>query len=464
MATDYLKALGVGAGLDTVSLVSAIVDAEIAPRQAGIERRLAATEAKISGMATLKSAMQGLQSAFETLNDEREFNFNFLTNSNSSAVSAVFNGDTTYAGSQSIVVNALARGEIRVSNTVADKTADLGEGGSTLAITVNGTQTSITLDAGDSLEDLASAINSSGAAVNARIVEVSSGSYRLFLQSDEPGLTNTITVDSDLASLQLGEDVNRVQAAQDAELTYNGVAITRSTNVIDDLIPGVSLNLLTAGGAQTTLDIGQDNSGAASAVTDLVEAFNNFSSVMSELLAVANESSDGGAFAGDPTIRKILTQARELFFAEGSTAGDNIKRMSDLGVTVDRNGVFQVNESQLTSAISDHYDEIKAFFTGGTNDQTRFSAAPRGFAGDLVKQMEDYLNFGGLVSTRESANAKVVSKLSDEASELDEKRAALEARYTKQFTTMNQIVSEMNALKDYLDSQLSNLPFTAKND
>jgi flagellar capping protein FliD len=53
--------------------------------------------------------------------------------------------------------------------------------------------------------------------------------------------------------------------------------------------------------------------------------------------------------------------------------------------------------------------------------------------------------------------------LTDDQSALDTKRSALEARYTKQFTTMNQIVSEMNSLKDYLDGQLKNLPFTAQN-
>lgn len=463
MATDYLQALGVGAGLDTVALVTAIVDAEVAPRQSSIETRLTAAETNISGMATLKSAMQNLQSAFETLNDEREFDFNYLSNSNSTVISAVMTGGDTQPGSQTITVNTLAREEIRVSNTVADKTADLGEGGSTFSFSVNGTQSSITLNAGDSLEDLATAINALDAPVNARVVTVGAGVYRLFLQADESGLANSISVDTDLASLQLGDNANLAQSAQDATLTYNGVAISRSANLIDDLVPGVSLNLLSAG-ESTTLDIGQDNFAAASAVYDLVDAFNSFSSVMTKLTAVADESGEGGAFAGDPTIRSILSQARELFFAEGSVAGDNIKRMSDLGVSVDRNGVFQVDEAQLASAVSEHYAEIRAFFTGSSNDQSDFSVAPRGFAGDLVKQMDDYLGFNGLVSTRESANSKTVAKLSDDQAELDSKRATLEARYTKQFTTMNQIVSEMNSLKDYLDSQLSNLPFTAKND
>ena len=104
------------------------------------------------------------------------------------------------------------------------------------------------------------------------------------------------------------------------------------------------------------------------------------------------------------------------------------------------------------------------FTTAGSDDQSTFSNAVRGFSGDIVKQMQDYLGYNGLVATRLSANSKVAAALADDKSELDSRRTTLEARYTKQFTTMNQIVSEMNSLKDYLDSQLSNLPFTAKND
>ena len=39
MATDYLQAMGVGAGFDTKAIVTAIVDAEKAPKQSAIDRR-----------------------------------------------------------------------------------------------------------------------------------------------------------------------------------------------------------------------------------------------------------------------------------------------------------------------------------------------------------------------------------------------------------------------------------------
>jgi len=43
-------------------------------------------------------------------------------------------------------------------------------------------------------------------------------------------------------------------------------------------------------------------------------------------------------------------------------------------------------------------------------------------------------------------------------SKLDERKESIEERYTKQFSAMNKVMEEMNALKEYLDQQLENLP------
>ena len=327
MAIDYLNTLGVGSGFDTTAMVTAIVDAEIAPKQGQIDRATADVDVKISGLATLKSAMQKLQSTFGTLNDAREFDFTTLSTTNAETLWATPNGDQASVGSHNVTVNQLAQESIRVSDVVADKNAPLTLSGATenFAFTVNGQQTSLTLSTGDTLEDLATAINDENAGVTARVVQVDNGNYRLFLQSDEPGVANEVTIDTDLTALNIGSVDNLTQPANDAMLTYNGVNISRSSNIISDLVPGLTLNLLTAGGSTTRLEVARDDLSAADSIKALVDSFNEFNTVANELLARASESSEPGAFAGDASIRSIVTQARDLFFNEGSSAGENIK-------------------------------------------------------------------------------------------------------------------------------------------
>ena len=125
MEIDFLNSFGVGSNLDTKSLVQALVDAEIAPKQSSLERKVAKAELEISGLAKLKSAMQNLQTACSNLNDARDFNFSAISNSNNNALSATLNGSDVTYGSQNIIVSQLAKPTIMTSDSIFDKTASL---------------------------------------------------------------------------------------------------------------------------------------------------------------------------------------------------------------------------------------------------------------------------------------------------------------------------------------------------
>ena len=73
--TDLVNALGGGAGFDTKALVNTLVAAEKASSQATIDRKSTGLEAKVSGTGQLKSALQTLKTAFEVVDDKRDFNF-----------------------------------------------------------------------------------------------------------------------------------------------------------------------------------------------------------------------------------------------------------------------------------------------------------------------------------------------------------------------------------------------------
>ena len=462
MEIDYLKSLGIGSGLDTVELVNAIVEAERAPQLAALNRRAGEVEVKISGTAQLKSALQNLQTAFSSLNDASEFNFLGIENGSSGAVTPTLI-DSAAKGSHTLRIDQLATRSTFVSAEQSSTTADLNNGSAaTFSFNVgSGATQTVSLEAGDvSLTALRDGINDLDAGVTARIVEVSAGSYRLFLESDQTGSDSEITVSTDLFDIAQ----NQKQVGVDAELLYNGVAVTRSSNQIADLIQGVNLSLTATTASSFTLNFTQDTASAKDAVVSLVDAFNEFNGVMKELTATPSEDSAGGDFAGDAIVRDIQLKVRQLFTEEGSVAGSTISRMSDMGVAIDRNGVFQIDETKLSSALINHYAEMKSFFTADTNDQSEYSTAAKGLAGDVLDKINGYLAFDGLVARYELSNARTAASLVSEEKELDAKMATYEERYVKKFTAMNAAIAEMNSLKEYLDTQLKNLPFTSNKD
>jgi len=460
MAIDYLQAFGVGSGLDTKSLVSALVESERAPKQASLNRRASDVEVKISGTAQLKSALQNLESAFSTLNDAQEFNFLKIDNSAPTAATATFLGSAS-KGSHVVNITQLAQKSIFVSSEFASQVDDLNSGAAaTFSFQVgSGDVQSISLDAGDvSLSSLSTKINELDAGISARVVQVSDGAYRLFLESDETGASNEITVIDDLLDIAS----NQTQQGLDANLTYNGVNISRSSNQVSDLIEGVNLSLTSTTTSPFVIDVYQDSQASQQGVVSLVDAFNQFNAIMKDLTAVASEGAEGGDFASDSIVRDIQRKMKNLFIDEGSVTGSSISRMSDLGVSIDRNGVFQIDQAKLSSALIDHYGEVKSFFTADTDQQSVYDVNAKGLAGDVLEQINEYLKYDGLVTKYELSNARTAASLVAEEKELDTQMTAIEERYTKQFSAMNAAIAEMNSLKDYLDSQLSSLPFTAK--
>ena len=85
--------------------------------------------------------------------------------------------------------------------------------------------------------------------------------------------------------------------------------------------------------------------------------------------------------------------------------------------------------------------------------------ANRGIAGDLSKYIKDITSRDGYLTTQATKLASRVESYQLELTELEERMANLEERYTKQFLSMQTIVEQMNSTKDSLKSSFEALPF-----
>ena len=195
-STDLVNALGSGAGFDTKKIVTTLVAAEKASGQASIDRKSKDVEAKVSGTAQLKSALQTLKTAFEVVDDKRDFNFSSLSNTNPEHIYADFDTGTSVPGTYKLSVGQLAQNDSIRSSSVASQTADQnGTSAATVVIRIgSGTPATLTLGANStSLDDLVTGINNLNIDVTARVVEVSTGSYRVVVEGPQ-GAANALTI------------------------------------------------------------------------------------------------------------------------------------------------------------------------------------------------------------------------------------------------------------------------------
>ena len=674
-STDYLKALGAGGGFDTKAIVTALVNAEKAPKQSAIDRRTTDVDASVSGMAQLKSSLTTLQTAFQLVDDKRDFNFSTLANSAPTIISAQFDTDTALPGTYKVSVSQLAQNDVYQSAAVAEAlevdtytlsgainangsasftyggitytqafitdsattmsglvaAINAGAAGSTVtAFATNSTTFTITKDAGSdtqmtkgviggttdgstsvtgstadttagigattvdqngtsaatvviqvgsgaaetvtlasgstSLADLVTGINALNADVSARLVETSTGSYRVVVEGPQ-GSDNALTITDSVFGLQTtnvpevdtytlgaavatngsavftyngttytqafdtsdvvtltaltaqitaadssvtaangtsgtvftitsnvgsdtqmtkgtiggtsngsadltistadttnGSDGNKIQSAQNASVSVNGLSVSSASNQLNGVIPGVKLDLMATTSSAVVLSVGRDTSVAQAAITNLVDVYNTFEGVIKGLSGSATATEDEGSLKEDAAVRAIRTKVRAFLTASSSTPGASKGSMADIGVSLQRDGLFKVNQVTLGSALTNYYADITQMFSANTDDQSAFGTASRGIAGDLVNQISSYLASGGVVKLRETSYTATKATLTTEQKALDTKMESVEARYTKQFSTMSKIMDEMKSTQEYLESSLGNLPFTANND
>ena len=466
MAIDYVNALGAGSSMNTKEIVSALVNAERAPKEAAIQRKVDESEAKVSGLATALSALQTFQTSAETLNDLTDFSNFTVGNSQTTAFTANATSAAS-AGSHTVEVTSVARAQR--SNMVANGPADFTSPTQTLnsgnafdlavAIGPSGNQTSHTVSVTNTTPTgIVSAINAAGLGITARLTDVgtSGTSYKIQL-TGESGTNKQFAITPSVNNL-VTTSTPANQTAADADLTVDGVQFSRATNAINDIIPGVTLSLNAATTGTASMSIVQDTSVARTKITDFVSAYNTLKATLDDLTSFESD----GAFAGDSVFRKIGGDLRTIMTGASSTPGSGLTRLSDAGIRITKTGEFEVDYASLDSILASNFADLTTIFSGDTNNQTEVGIANRGIAGDLSKIIFDLSASTGYLTTQQNALQTKIAGYDQDLAELDERMATIEERYTQQFLTMDRIVGEMNNTKDNLISSFEHLPFTSK--
>ncbi len=301
-------------GFDGGAIVDQILQLKSIPIQR-LQQEKALVQAKLSTVGNLSEGIGDFLSIFENLNVDELFRKKKVEVSNRDILSATA-GENAPEISFSVTVNRLAQGEIRVSNGgVSDLTNTFASSG-TLTLTYDtgsGTETySIDYSAGDTLEDLVDAINSSQSRVRASVY-YDGTSYRLMLSESDVGAS---TVETDTTAnvyaisvsglpSELGTDLDTLQKAQNAEIVIgSGSPITSPSNTFENVISDVTLTAESTG--STNVSVTESYAEVSSFLGSFAEKFN----ALVELVDAATRGEDA-LFRGDYTIGNLRTGIAE---------------------------------------------------------------------------------------------------------------------------------------------------------
>jgi flagellar hook-associated protein 2 len=289
----------------------------------------------------------------------------------------------------------------------------------------------------------------------------SDGANPLLTAADTGATGATVTISatptafvagSVVAGLDLGQTT--LKTAANAILVVDGLSVTRSSNAVDDVIPGVYLDLLATNvGGSADIRISRDTSSIKENLQAVVTAYNDAISDIGILSGARSEDTAdlySGALKGDSIVRRIQSQLRELFMSTSSTPGETLSAFRDLGLDLDRSGVMSLDNTKLDTALSNNFEDVVKIFSANTNNQTEIGAASRGIAGDAIVAINSLIDSRGTLMTQSDNSQSRIDDYKDKLEELNTRMEALLARYTKQFAIMEDLVGQSNSMRDSL--------------
>ena len=242
-----------------------------------------------------------------------------------------------------------------------------------------------------------------------------------------------------------------LQTATDASFKVNGLNVTRSSNTVNDVIEGVTLDLFANTTGAARLDLNRDTAGIKDNIKGLVTAYNDFEETLKILGDRSSEVEDfGGALAGESLLQSVRNQVRALVTNTSNTPGANIRAARDVGLSLDRFGKLNLDEAKLDAALQNNFNQVSTMFTAGTSNKSIYSPAPAGLAGEAINSIEKMLLSTGLIDTQTKSAAAQIVKHKEELKVLDERMEKLMTRYMTQFSVMESIVGNSNSMREGL--------------
>ncbi|MDO9370144.1 MAG: flagellar filament capping protein FliD [Sphingopyxis sp.] len=446
MVSSIASSLGFGSGLDVKQLVTDLSNASRDPKIKRLSELTQTNQTRISALAQARSDLDGFANSLGQMVSDGTLR-STPTVSDESVLSATSRaGISADSFAATVVVNQLARAQTNYSGVVADRTAAIGTG--TMTLTVGGVAKTITVDAtNNSLDGLASAINASGAGVTASII-ADEGGHRLIVKgpTGEVGaftLTADAGADPGLAAFSTsGMTVG--QSAANAEFTIDGVAFSRASNIIDDVVPGMSLTLKKAAPGQG-VDIG------ASRPLDIIkQTVGDFVSVYNQLkksLVAASNISGAGT-----SLRELERELGNLVNKVLSSHG-TINKLSDIGISTTKEGLLAVDNAKLDKVLASDAGAVEALFNP-RRDATHTEASDPGiaFALDAIRDKAVGAN-GAIDRVSKSLDAKKET-LTDQLEKIEERESAYKKRLEKQYGTLEARLAAFKATQTYLEQQI----------
>ena len=421
-----------------------------------LEDQIVSIDNKKSIYSELKSKMTSLRTDVYDLKQQgtlSEFGTKIATSADEDIVTASGDGDAVN-GTHLINISQLAKADTIVSDQLVNSDSTVlsseGTGTKVFKITIDGEETSISVDLSDGednetiLGNVIIAINNSDAETNASLVSDTSSTKKLVLRSDSTGETYAISISDETGTLlntlglsdsKQASDTNGGYIYKDSELNsifeLDGISIINDSNTVEDVLTGVTFNLK---GTQDNDDsiqitIEPDKETIKENLETFFEVYNAVISFIKEQSSVDPETRKRGTFTGDFTFVNLRMNLRIIASsAVSSVSSGNPSIISEVGIEPDDNGYLSIsNEDDLDEALDANVSKVEDLFNS-TN----------GIANQIYDLLTPFTKTGGIIDDTTSTFDTKLDHIETRIENLETRLAWKEQNYRKQFIKLQE--------------------------
>lgn len=464
---------GLASGIDSQAIIDSTVASARLARVQPNQKKVGELEETNTALDSLETKLDALRTTLQTFTS---LSGGGVSKTGSSSRESVVSASATAAaanGSYDITVNQLAKNhtfsynfEFSSTTTPFQNTLGGGEavGDRTITYTIgtgsNQETVSVVITNGTyTASQFVTDFNNAASKAEASLVNVgteSSPAYKIVINSIYEGTEKGLIVETAHGAALPNTGPNppgfgtSESAATNSEIEIEGIGtVTRSTNSISDVIPGVTFNLQSVSATVATIKIQEDAAGTTARVQDFVDAFNDIVKFVSENNQVIRDESGKeivnvfAPLSGTRTDDNALSALRSAISSALASGGSKIRVFSDLGITTERDGTLKFDTAKLQSALSSEPSSVSAVIQGFAD-----SVALTGGTIDM------YTRFNGLLDLSVNNNKSLISELnrriSDAEKQIQRTADALKERYARLESLMSKLQQQQGSLSGAL--------------
>ena len=326
-------------------------------------------------------------------------------------------------------------------------------------------ETAIEITADDTLEDVVQKINDAEIGVAAGIVNDGSAGnpFRLSLTSREAGTDAAFVFDDG----GLGLNARNFAEARDAVAFFGSadpaqaLAITSTSNRLDNVIPGVDLDLLSTSDQPVQVTISENTQAITDSVSGFTEAFNGLVDTLNQFDSYNQETEERGILLGDSAVARVRRSIYDAVLNPNNDLSGQYKALSQVGITVGSGAKLQFDQDKFLAAWQEDPKAVRELFTFEQfeldeegeqveDDNGDPIVVSQGIGVEIKKLIERLSGGSGpiqsqvdLLGDRVELNNQRIESLEEAVAE---KRARLEREFSQMELALAQIQDQQSAL------------------